>query len=441
MQERLELRTENSKTIHIDGNKYRLIASRKPIHYMDGDLWSDIDVNIKNGRVDKAAYESFILNDKFGYTITNKKTGKTIKIWVSNIGGIVPQYFEPIIEGNVAKWTEIIPGIDLKIIFYNHMVRIWRTIKNKSSKKSIEWNVEEDEMDDAMKFREFFPGYDSKGRKTLSTFEKKNISRVSGKLFYSISETFTGTIYDRNKKTRKKEISNDVEYPVVIDPTVDVLAIPADCGSAIILTSASAVTSTDFSISEDLGEIYNFSRNSGNGKALRSEFIRFVGITIPQGSTITSALLKIFPNTFTLRGTEITFKARDLNDPSNPTSWQQVISPGTLALATKQTTLPITTSLPSSYLSFDVSSIVQELVNSFDYSNESMLFFISKATLQTGTDNQRFRHYLAGALGTTKDPELVIDYTAGGGGYAHKVNKISTPTKVHGVTPSKVQGI
>jgi hypothetical protein len=420
-----ELRTSHQKTFDLGNGNKRLVASLVPVHYQDNNgAWRDVDMTLVNGQVRTGIYHVDILPNKVGFKATDRTTGKGIS--VEFLPGPAPT---PIITGNQALWRDVIPGVDVKFVFDNSQAHIFRILKTDTATKTATWKIVEDAGDKQIFFNSKVMGLDANKRQTKHTkFYQNGI----------LTDTFEGKVFERDKKTRAK-IEVDPVYPVEIDPVIDVFSSANNDGFSLIIKKNGVQTYSNFNTTGLRGyALYNSSLGgSDTYKSRRGSFVRFSGITIPQGSTINSATLKIYEAIGNAYNPRITINAKKLNNPNNPTNANQVIFPATLATHNLVTTI----SLPDQYVNFNVLAIVQELVSSFDYSNETMLFFIGKSMINYWTLNKIFAHYLADNSGTAKDPELVIDYTSGGGGgYSHKVNSV-TPSKVNGVTPSKVNNI
>ncbi len=147
-----------------------------------------------------------------------------------------------------------------------------------------------------------------------------------------------------------------------------------------------------------------------------SSYFIFSGITIPQSAIINDATL-----TFNMQatGTYVTGTAnvygRKTATPVTPTNPSFFTAPR----ATAQGTFTISgapTSTTSTQIQSDVQSIVQELVNTFDYNNDNMMFIMRfpltlQPTTVTPEDNNAFFGSIAGFTGSVNIPNLTINYT------------------------------
>ena len=435
------LRSINSKTYLTGTNKRgqeqrRLVSSRTPLHYInEASEFKNINLNIEENKIEKNIYQARLLEDKIGYSI--EKDGERIDVKLSNfdiptyeveveaptVSGITPaeksgekiievRKVKPVINGNTALYENVDTDFDVMIEFRSMRVRVWKILKSDKAPKTFEFEIFEDKNIKELNVVDKIVGSDDKGRQTISekiSGEKQEIlTEVSKKKVntYTITETFQDKVVAVDSKTRVRTESNEVEYPVRIDADVEVsVDDTADDGE-------------DFF--EGGSQLYTV--NSYNGVAdftfmgfmtiKRQAFTRFDGINIPQSATIDDATLNLYAG---YGGQQISIKgyAFDENDPNAPTA------PGDIGNKTTGIASNVFTTLINNTVGYaakgdfdlydiDVSDIVQELVNSYDYSNEAMLFFYRSKLQLIGFTGVSIYDY---TWGTTKAPELVINYT------------------------------
>jgi hypothetical protein len=146
----------------------------------------------------------------------------------------------------------------------------------------------------------------------------------------------------------------------------------------------------------------------------KAGWLRFTGITIPQGTVITSAALK----TYMVRGTAnayIRMTAVDASAPTNPTNFSSVASPSQTVGVVN--TYVNNTGSPGSAPAYDLydvdcTALIQSLVDSYDYDNGAIMF-MTQINLQTLFAASAFMYQRD--WGTTKAPRLVIDFEAPAG--------------------------
>ena len=140
---------------------------------------------------------------------------------------------------------------------------------------------------------------------------------------------------------------------------------------------------------------------------------RFTGITIPKYSTINSASLDIYTSRWSGLNFTATFEIAgdSRQSPGNPTAGSQVVNP-----ANTTGTVTATTNNPNGFppaqgdfnvVNVNVQTLVQNLVNNYNYSSGEMVFYVNNRQLDQAWAYLYFRDW-----GTAKDAQLVIDYTA-----------------------------
>ncbi len=125
------------------------------------------------------------------------------------------------------------------------------------------------------------------------------------------------------------------------------------------------------------GQLEMFFGSAGNQQRA---FLGFGGITIPQGSTIDDATLNLSVLSNDGGTKTMTIHASNTNNPALPnttTGGQKVFTASKIGATVQTTGITQTTATP---IAVDVQSMVQELVDNFDYNNERMLFSASTTT-------------------------------------------------------------
>ena len=152
-------------------------------------------------------------------------------------------------------------------------------------------------------------------------------------------------------------------------------------------------------------------------------WFRFSGITIPQGSIINSATLRVYGMAEN-GAIAVKFEADSRQTPGNPTNRTQVMSPANV-LASSVTDSWATTGTYTGKAKYlqrdqDVQALVQSLVNSRGYNSGEMVFYANgvKIVQIGGLPFARIYNRDWGATTTTgqggmpKSAKLVIDYTS-----------------------------
>jgi hypothetical protein len=155
---------------------------------------------------------------------------------------------------------------------------------------------------------------------------------------------------------------------------------------------------------------YIFMYNPNTASATQAAWFRFTGITIPQGATINSADFKVYGMGF---GKDVLFKLDSRQTPGNPTNGTQVHAPANVEGAVTANFPLGSFTNPATYAlrTLDFTSIVQNLVNSHDYSNGEMVFYANSALATTTSYPSSWANYLYDSKwGSTRSAELVINY-------------------------------
>lgn len=418
-----ELRTETSKTFVQDNGEYLLAVSRMPVHYMDDDgKWRNVDLNIEDGELKKGIYKASLLTNDIGYSIVSRKDNSRIDVKLYKISNKKIKYSEPTIEGNTAVWYDIVEDVDFIIEFTAYRVRCWKRLKSKDASKTIRFTVIEDNQEKDLSVVEDIYGYDALNRELkLSKAIQKESSFVTegtkkSVKQYEIRQRFENKIIVRDSKTRVKKQSSDFEYPLMIDAdvTFNVTATGND-GSDHYYKTAGTSSSSIRTNSQRNG-VYDF--NNGGTTEKSAAYARFVGITIPQSSTINSATLSLYGGNQTANNIPFKVFAFDELNPAAPAAAGALLNK-TAGIVTVNATTTFTNQLTnvSNKAQFilkqiNVQNIVQNLVNSYNYTSDEMLFFYKASTTGTaGSVGANALRIYDHTWGATKAPELFISYT------------------------------
>ena len=413
MREIAEKRTLHSKTHDLENGQHRLTASMIPMHYEDNGQLLDIDMTIQNGVVNSGLYKVELMTDKIGFRAIDRGSGKKISVSLGKIGNDSINYSTPTIDEHKAIWPSIKPGVDIEFWFNPHQVNIFRVLQNATAEKYAEWIVEEEIGEKTIRMNDKVRGRDAAKNETKHTVVIAPPEQNEQRKSYVIRDTFDDRVFKRNPQTRVKEESADISYPVRIDPTVDVsVSNTADDGyvrrrrlnGVTTLTAFRTSTTSDF-VRRETTSVTISGLPAGTRENEQKSFYRFLGITIPQSATINSANLKLYIISSSNNPPD-RIEAKKLNNPAAPTTFSQAFSPATLA--SNVVNKVFSTAAPA-VSSISITTIAQELVNAFDYSNEAMLFFVRQPSIGNGNISFEDFSFPSG----THPAQLVIDYTAG----------------------------
>lgn len=209
LEEIVEERTLFAKVYDRGGGRRRMVASQTPIHWQDEDgKFQDIDTTIEDGKVWKCSYEAELLKGAVGYRGTDPKGGPM---------GIelLADYVEPEIEGNRAVYKDVMKDVDFVIEFYPNGIRANRIVKSAEGERECHYKITRPAGADG-KIANM--GQDSKGQKAeLETVEEPCVAESDDVMQKVFVQKWTGRVAKMDEKTRKREWSDEVEYPVMID--------------------------------------------------------------------------------------------------------------------------------------------------------------------------------------------------------------------------------
>ena len=210
------LRGENSKTYELDNGKYQLQGFKTSVHYKDGGELKEIDPNIEGDRVTRAPYIAILTKDKIGFTFKKKETDEEILIELDRLGDKEVPYQLPLISGSNAFYEDVDKDIDILIQFNNTGGRMFRILKSPEAEKKAVFHIKQGKK--GLRISPKFFGHDSKGRPLK--LETKPILETDYEVY--IEDIFTGQTINIDEKTRVRSLSDEVEYPVKIDPEVSI---------------------------------------------------------------------------------------------------------------------------------------------------------------------------------------------------------------------------
>ena len=456
----LDKRQEKSKTFDKGNGKFTLISSQTPLHYFDStsNTFEDIDLTIDplTKKLEKNIYKLELTEDKIGYSIVNRKDNSRIDVKLSKIGNNEIPYSEPVIQENRVIWKDLDKDFDLIIECRAKKVRVWKHFKTADATTDITFTViEDDNPAKELHVIDKLLGKDSSGKSTKSSqikgIETKKTTIVTKKNVkeYTLRQTFDKKVIVKDKKTRVKSLSSDVTYPVMIDADVEVgIGVTNNDGTdfyqSLFGVPGSGILTTSYI--NGIVNVYNSDFGGNPIKILSNVFTRFDGITIPQSATIDNAILNLYGANSSYGGAPFGIYAIDENDPNAPTAPGDIRNKTTGIASNVVTTIftnTTTTQTKDQFILYDidVSSIVQELVNSYDYSNEAMLFFYRQPNIITFFQGgEAIYDY---TWGSTKAPTLVINYTEAATGWPHNLNGVANANigKVNGILLSNISKI
>lgn len=375
-------RTSNTKTLLLPDNKRKLITSIAPKHYLDQGSYRDLNTAIavkgENFVADQLPFSFTIHKLGIGYDYTSKTAG-TITVVLDSVGGSKingEQFFIGERTGSEVLFRDVAEGLDLKLLVYRNGIRTYRILKSDKAAKEWVWRVSGDEAG-LSKVSQHISGRDAAGRELsgLSLTVKDGVA----------TETWDGSVVSVNQD-RIKSVTNDAQYPVTIDPDVtEVISANLDDGFI-----------KQYGPDNFYNSLISF---SASPSYLTSQYFRFLSVAVNQGQTIALAELILQIDGLNSIGVIYGLDYDDCPDINSVGGWSG---------ATRTTAS--TTFNPGSTGShaFDVTAIVQEIVNRGGWASGNDLGFIIDAT--SGSGNTDFEDYSDGGSG---EAQLEITLAAG----------------------------
>lgn len=137
--------------------------------------------------------------------------------------------------------------------------------------------------------------------------------------------------------------------------------------------------------------------------------VRFPGVAVAPGATITSATLRLVSGG---SGTTGSFGTLYGSDIDNAPAWSTLVYPDAVTKTTASTPFVVTNATAAATQDFDVTDIVQEIVNRPGWQSGNALAFAGDST---GTDIAG-ANFGASEAGPSYAPQLIIETSGGGGG-------------------------
>jgi hypothetical protein len=343
MREVEEKRTVRSKTFDLGDGSHRLEVGRLPLHFEkngklhDIDLTPELEPDRKSYAFRNCPYSLKISGDAPAYAY-NSTSGKRVSV------ELVGTPSQAVIDGNLFKWAEVGRDTDYVIQPLPIGCATLLILHTPDSPRTWSWQIKGD-----MGLIVPLVGRDAAGRR-LELVERRD--QDAG----TIEVEWTGrTIIPR--ALRRKGLaawSEDVTYPVLIDPTVNE-SVGAGADDAYSIWTQSGSLSV---FSDAYSGVY-FGRN--DERPIYGG-VRFQTIAVPNGATINSATLTLrILNVVGQGGTTANINVYG-NDVDDAVAWSD---PGNRVKEISKTTAFVTKSSWNNDTddSVAVTSIVQEIVS------------------------------------------------------------------------------
>ena len=355
-----------------DGN-VKLVVTQEPLHYFKDGKLEQIDLNIEDTgssfELHKTFYDIIIPKERIAFSYESKEYGKS-EVSLKTIGDIsidnLALNINPYISDNKIHWDNVLPGLDIYLRLNTVRVEFFKVLKNDTVPKKFEWEVVEDD-EAAFSSDKRHTGRDNQNRELHLGLTKSVITNKDGRTVYSVVEEFLDkTVVKLDRKTRIKELSEEVNYPITIDVpdiTESVAAAADDVYSAYV---------------SSLSQFFNLNALYGGAGNPYSFGVIFSTLAVAEGAQIESASL------ITVRGainsdpenTNVVIFGRDSDDAPawHPTLNRPYFAPRTTA----KHIVPSADLGTAGSVSHDVTSIVQEIINrgGWQFNNNMAFMFV-----------------------------------------------------------------
>lgn len=276
-------RGARSKHFRLRDGRERIICALRPLHYRDDSgRWAEPNPVLRRGQISAAHYRLQLLPGVAGWSYRSRSGGAATIRLDSIAGRKLGRVGPPEIDGELAHWTDLAPGLSLTLQCLPAKIRSYITLADAAAPRSWEWAIAAD-TDLAARIADNARGWDAEGRRNrleLSTVETPG--GLTGKrTLYRQRVTWTGRVSRiANRRTRQRRWFDDPQYPVTIDPDI---------------TEDIAAEADDGWVSDDEFNEGNILWGWEYGTGAYPVW-RFQGVAVDQGASISLAELKIYVN-------------------------------------------------------------------------------------------------------------------------------------------------
>lgn len=411
MDEILEKRTLSSKTFLNGAGKFVLRKGlNAPLHYLDaeGNL-ADIDLADTSAKrdadffIDKASFTLRANKSTPAYRFTDETA---VAVELKSLDDVAVSPFKAKKFQNSFLWDNIALNTDYKIVPRKTGVATFLVLRKAATPRKFVWEVTGDKS-----LLHPIIGYDKNGGvlELAQRWQDDNL----------IVEWSGRVLRATNLRKLSRAVYVDPVYPVVIDPTVN-LSVAA---SADDVFSYKRDTWTSGAWNQGLADNnFTVGHYSWGGNTYTSvAAIRFTGVTIPQGSTITSATVTV--RVVRLNGSSTQKHHLFGHDVDNAAAWGTSNRAWAITKTTGKEDINVTA---TGTLTIPATSPVQDIINrsGFASGNAIGLGFFNHTVTPVAPDlwmrMEAFDH------SGTAEPEIEIVYEEAAGGGALIWSKMQT---------------
>lgn len=396
MNELIEKRTTTSKTFAQDDGTQKIVAKLAPLHYTDDKgQFQDIDTTAlafdKSGNLvaDKLPFIFTLHQRGIGFDYESR-SGGTVSVELDQVDGIdfdKSLAYSVKIDGNKIIFES--PKIDLDIAFKinAHSIQSIRTIKSEFSPRSFQWKVEHDVAGEQAIVKDKIDGTDAAKKDIqVGVIATPSVDTGNGTSVFFSQEIWTGKVVEVDPITRVKTLSDNKTYPVIIDPDiVDPIVATNDDG-----TEFTAITKVWHQTYLQMATAYS----PANGGRFQYGGLRFTTLAITQGATITLANLKIY-----CTGNIVAYASGDIFGYASDNAAAFATGAGGGPIDRSRTTATVALPAPTTtgFTSYNVTTIVQEIVNRVGWASGNSMAFFLVPTGGAGTYVSKFYDISAGS--------------------------------------------
>jgi hypothetical protein len=420
----LSARTLKSKTFDLGNGQRRISTMLAPAHvpssvqaWERGEVttWLDPDTTIERVgdffEVRNAWYRLRVpATGGFSYAVVSRRgAGGEYRVELDEIVGHTgPLNIAPVIEGNVLRFPNVVPDLDLRLVCLPDRVQFLKRLKSSSAPREFVWRV----SNDAPNLRRGrLMGWDNAERANsrpkrglLLTESEEDAGVIGGRTWKRVREKWNGDSLETDPVTRVKHTRKDTVFPVDIDPTIQE-TIGADL--------------------DDVSEDNNATLTQDNGFWLDHYYYgdrlqpfygrwpgwRFQSVLVPQGATIDSATLTLRVSKVNSVDTDFTNSFIYADNVDDAAAWGASSRPSQITKTTAKVSVSGGTISTTGVKNFNVATIVQAIVNRSGWaSGNDMRFAI------LGGTSERSAYF--DDLNADQNAAAILDitYTAGGTG-------------------------
>lgn len=384
--ELIGLRRKHSKSFALPSGLNRQIISIGPQHYYAGG-WHDIDCSLQAW--DRATYEClrtpYIFRSHEGGIgcMYKSREGGFARMRLLHAAGKTLRNVPSEAAGNCLYYRDVATDADVHFQLRPAKVSAWTTLHSRHAPRSWTWEfIHSPPVGIAMTVR----GWDALGRPAEIKVERSTTRLKNGTYRTLLTKRWTGAVWERDPETRKRR-RVEPEYPVVLDPDI----------------SEEMVNEFDDG-TENNGTWNRYFTGLGQPFNSYHAMWRWRTIAVAQGVTIDLATFKIKPYSHSGSGGAGTIYGYDTDDAA---IWSNTIKPSTVAKTSATAT--VTAGTGTTDRSFDITTIVQEIINRAGWVSDNDLGIVGLETSASGNNTNWYDYASSGKHG-----RLEIDYTAGG---------------------------